>query len=105
MPDTTIDNRQWTDQPAFLAAAESLCVTNVSEARMIQVMRSDAVFPGAAYYVTAGNLFHSGTIRVRDADDAFKAIGVINSLNDGDTIVAAHHGWTVIPNDQRKECV
>lgn len=104
MPVSATDNRNWTDQPAFLAGAASLCLCNTGDT-LIQVMRSDAVFPGAAYYVTAGSLFGSRTIRVRDADDAFRAIETIGAVEEGQTIVAGRQRWTVIPNDQREECV
>lgn len=91
------DDRKWTDQPAFLADATSICDSYIGNCRSIQVMKHKGL-----YYVTVGNLFSSGTVRVVGADEAIEAIGIIAGLGEDDTIVAARYGWTVIPNHWRE---
>jgi hypothetical protein len=80
-----ITEKTWTDQPDVVEAATKVAGFMVGgrDAAVVIEVRRD--YHGAGYYVTAGNLFGSQTVRCRDAETALRAIEFIHTGGAGKT--------------------
>lgn len=92
---TQQDPRHWYNQPAILKDGTSLLVVSL---RHISVQ---VIHVGNVYYVTAGDLFNSQTVRVKDANDAFKAIEVVKNISQKNTALPVEkYGWELLENEE-----
>jgi hypothetical protein len=64
-----LDTRSWNDQPAEVSAAARLCSFSM-EGVQIEIRHSTTT----PWYVTAGNLFGSQTLRCEGAECALRAV-------------------------------
>lgn len=85
--------RRWSDQPTVLEQGVSLATV-----RLLNVS-TQVTCVDNTYYVTAGNLFGSETIKVKDANDALRALDALGRIQ-GEVrqVPIDKFGWELMPN-------